>query len=87
MSESTKEDRDIMEWTQDHHRHANRQGWNVFIVSYEPAVCKIQKIDEMDVFESDDEAIKFVVKSAASGDPVCQAALQIAGDAYVKRTN
>jgi hypothetical protein len=74
-------------WTKQHSEEANYQGWNVFAVEGNRHNLEIQRVDELEVFDSDQDALDFV-RAWAKASPelidafaieTCKLALEITG--------
>jgi hypothetical protein len=62
---------------------AESEGWSIFVCfGSENGQFQIQRIDEMEVFSSDDEAWELVVSKARSGSEYHRSALQ-----YLRESN
>jgi hypothetical protein len=68
-------------WTDTEKAIAQAQGWDVFAIDGDQSRLAIQRIDELAIFESDDDAVNFVVEKANDGDRTCQVALEITEEA------
>ena len=55
-----------MEWTDAHSVAATNEGWDIFDVNGS-GYLEIQRVDELDVFDSDEEAVRFVRHNANAG--------------------
>lgn len=66
-------------WTTEHSKRAVSQGWNMFDYDQTGAL-QIQRLDEADVFTSDDEALSYAKGRAERGDETAKLALEL--DAY-----
>ncbi|MFA5152741.1 MAG: hypothetical protein WC554_09295 [Clostridia bacterium] len=64
-------------WTKPQYEYAKNQGWNIFAIDGDQDNLKIQKIDEQNIFDSDEDALNFVKTKANLGDMFCLAALEI----------
>lgn len=63
-------------WTKEHRAKAQSEGWDLF--NYDGrGLLQIQRIDELEVFESDGAAVDFVSKKADEGDKTAQLALEL----------
>jgi hypothetical protein len=64
-------------WTDANSQAASAEGWDVFDVDG-TGYFEIQKVDEVELFDSDEEAINFVrMQAAASASAFYRAALTI----------
>lgn len=53
------------QWTDAHEQEARAQGWTLFVLGNDEANhLEIQRVDELDYFDTDEEAIKFVEEHA-----------------------
>ncbi len=77
---------DVSKWTDEHSTEANYQGWNLFAIGGNPTRLEIQRVDELEVFESDEDALSFVrawanMKGSFSTFAIetCNLALELSG--------
>jgi hypothetical protein len=68
-------------WTKAHEEEAHNAGWGLFAVDGDPSRMEIQRLDELDYFEDDDHARRFVEEGASQGDLTCRLALLIVATA------
>lgn len=66
-------------WTKSQKDEATAQGWNVFAIDGNQANLAIQRDDEAEIFQSDNEALQFVIVQAKSGNMTCKTALDLVG--------
>lgn len=64
-------------WTEEHRQHASAQGWGVFAIDGDEDMLEIQRLDEADIFDSDEDAYAFVIDMARKDDQVALLALQL----------
>lgn len=69
-------------WTKNQKEHAKNQGWGIFAIDGNQDNLVIQKDDEMNMFESDQEALEFVIGKAKEKDFVCALALDMTHVVY-----
>ncbi len=62
-------------WSREDDAEAEKEGWNLF--SVDDGRLEIQRIDEYDVFETDDAALAFIRERAAGGSALHQKALDL----------
>jgi hypothetical protein len=67
-------------WTKTQKEYAKKQGWGIFAIDGDQNCLAIQKDDEEDIFNSNAEAINFVIKNAELGDMVCKDATKMIFD-------
>lgn len=64
-------------WTKTQKDNAYTQGWGIFAIDGNQNNLQIQRIDETEVFDSDEAALNFVIEQAKSGNTDCKYALEI----------
>jgi hypothetical protein len=77
----------VSKWTDAHSEEADYQGWNLFAIDGNQSKLEIQKVDELEVFESDSDALEFVRAWANATDSdidpfaieTCKLALELSG--------
>jgi hypothetical protein len=62
------------DWTEDHSRSAQSEGWGLFIVEDR---LWLQRDDETRVFPDDEQALAFVREKARTGSPLHRLALEL----------
>lgn len=65
----------VVEWTDDDNAAAMKRGWSIFHGSR----FEICRVDETDILESDDAALRLVVQGALRGDVLCIKAILSCG--------
>ena len=75
--------RNIGKWSAADNRKSLKKGWGLFVV--DAGYVQIQKYDELDIFESDDEAREHVYRKARTSD-LCARALYYIADHNTHRT-
>ena len=58
------------DWTEEYQKESMSEGWGVFAVDGNVNHLEIQKVDEMEVFDSDAEVINFLKSEYESKDDV-----------------
>ena len=69
----------MVRWTQTRKQEADSRGWGIFAIDGDQSRLAIQRLDESDLFESDEAALAHVKQTATGGDSTCQLALEIVG--------
>lgn len=64
----------VIQWTADDNERSFKQGWGLFSSDGPPPRLEICKVDEMDVFTSDDEVLLFLIKTCET-NPIAAKAL------------
>ena len=72
-----------IDWNQSDITNAHNEGWNIFECgSSEGGKYQIQRIDEAELFQNDEDAIKCVIKKAKEGGELHQKAID-----FIKENN
>ncbi len=69
-------------FTADNHLTATTEGWDIFAVDGDESDLQLQRVDEQNIFPSDDAAWEFVIAKAVSGSTFHQHAV-----AYLKQSS
>lgn len=71
------------EWTIEHGEEAESQGWNIF--ESDERGLEIQRDDEAGIFDTDEDAVKYVERQAARGNECAASALRLVGKKSMTR--
>jgi hypothetical protein len=73
MKEHGKKKRDPdLRWSDSFDKKAKSEGWSLFTT--DGTRCEILRLDESDIFDSDDEAVYFAYQAALRHEPHARAA-------------
>ena len=68
----------LLSWDATHGQRAYDQGWGLFTtLDADHSPIELQRDDGMGIFDSDEQAWRFVVRNAQAGDLACATALHV----------
>jgi hypothetical protein len=77
LFEEMVQERRSPEFTDAEHKSARKEGWGLFDAEQMGIPLQIQRQDDLGVFETDDDAVKFVKSKAEEGSELHKKALEI----------
>lgn len=64
-------------WSTENAHAAQLQGWNLFEIWDNRLELMIQKVDDLPIFKTDDDARRFVAAKAQAGDKLAKRAVEL----------